>query len=93
MNCELPDVQAGFSKDRGSSDQVANIYWIIEKARDSRKKRLILVSLKRLRLTLSEEIFRPSNFLIILHLWLVFSIHLTIVNTEFILVIIVHFVI
>ena len=34
MNCELPDVQAGFRKDRGTRDQIANIYWIIEKARE-----------------------------------------------------------
>ena len=34
MNCELPDVQAGFIKDRGTRDQVANIHWIIEKARE-----------------------------------------------------------
>ena len=33
MNCELPDVQAGFRKDRGTRDQIANIYWIIEKTR------------------------------------------------------------
>ena len=31
MNCELPDVQAGFRKDRGTRDQIANICWIIEK--------------------------------------------------------------
>ena len=37
MNCELPDVQAGFRKGRGTRDQIANICWIIEKARDSRK--------------------------------------------------------
>ena len=34
---ELPDVQAGFRKGRGIRDQIANIRWIIEKARDSRK--------------------------------------------------------
>ena len=34
MNCELPHVQAGFRKGRGSIDQIANIQWIIEKARD-----------------------------------------------------------
>ena len=34
MNQELPDVQAGFRKDRGTSDQIANIRWIIEKARE-----------------------------------------------------------
>ena len=33
MNCELPDVQAGFRKGRGTRDQIANIYWIIERAR------------------------------------------------------------
>ena len=32
MNCELPDVQAGFRKGRGSRDQISNIHWIIEKA-------------------------------------------------------------
>ena len=33
-NQELPDVQAGFRKGRGTSNQIANIYWIIEKARE-----------------------------------------------------------
>ena len=33
MNLELPDVQAGFGKGRGTRDQIANIYWTIEKAR------------------------------------------------------------
>ena len=33
VNCELPDVQAGFRKGRGTGDQIANICWIIEKAR------------------------------------------------------------
>ena len=37
VNCELPDVQARFRKGRGTRDQIANICWIIEKARDSRK--------------------------------------------------------
>ena len=32
MNCELPDVQAGFRKGRGTRNQIANIRWIIEKA-------------------------------------------------------------
>ena len=32
-NCELPDVQAGFRKGRQTKDQIANIHWIIEKAR------------------------------------------------------------
>ena len=34
MNRELPDVQAGFRKGRGTRDQIANIRWIIEKARE-----------------------------------------------------------
>ena len=37
MNHELPDVQAGFRKSRGTRDQIANIYWIIEKAKEFRK--------------------------------------------------------
>ena len=34
MNCELPDVQAGFRKGRGTTDQISNIRWIMEKARE-----------------------------------------------------------
>ena len=37
MNCELPDVQASFRKDRRTRDQIANIGWIIEKARAFQK--------------------------------------------------------
>ena len=37
MNQELPDVQAGFRKGRGTRDQIANIRWIIEKAREFQK--------------------------------------------------------
>ena len=37
MNCELPDVQAEFIKDRGTRDQIVNIRWIIEKARKFQK--------------------------------------------------------
>ena len=37
VNHELPDVQAGFRKGRGTRDQIANIYWIIEKAREFQK--------------------------------------------------------
>ena len=37
MNHELPDVQAGFRKGRGTREQIANTHWIIEKAKDSRK--------------------------------------------------------
>ena len=37
MNLELPDVQAGFRKGRGTRDQIANIRWIIEKSREFQK--------------------------------------------------------
>ena len=37
VNCELPDVQAGFRKGRETRDQIANICWIIEKAREFQK--------------------------------------------------------
>ena len=37
VNCELPDVQAGFRKGRGTRDQIANIRWIIEKSREFQK--------------------------------------------------------
>ena len=38
MNRELPDIQAGFRKGRGTRDQIANIRWIIKKARELQKK-------------------------------------------------------
>ena len=37
VNCERPDVQAGFRKGRGTRDQIANIHWIMEKAREFQK--------------------------------------------------------
>ena len=37
MNSELSDVQAGFGKGRGNRDEIANIHWIIEKAREFQK--------------------------------------------------------
>ena len=37
VNQELPDVQAGFKKGKGNRDQIANIFWIIEKAREFQK--------------------------------------------------------
>ena len=37
MNCELPDIRAGFRKGRGTRDQIANIPWIMEKAREFQK--------------------------------------------------------
>ena len=38
INCELPDVQAGFRKGRGTRGQIANIHWIIENAMEFQKK-------------------------------------------------------
>ena len=43
MNCELPDVQAGFRKCKGTRDQIANICWITKKAREFQKKYLFLL--------------------------------------------------
>ena len=40
VNRELPDVQAGLRKGRGTRDQIANIYWIIEKAIELQKKKI-----------------------------------------------------
>ena len=43
VNHDLPDVQAGFRKGRGTRDQIANIRWIMEKAREFQKKHLFLL--------------------------------------------------
>ena len=43
VNCEVPDVQAGLRKGRGTRDQIANIHWVIEKAREFQKKHLFLL--------------------------------------------------
>ena len=43
MNQELPDVQAGFRKGRGTRDQIANICWIIQKAREFQKKKICFI--------------------------------------------------
>ena len=43
VNYELPNVQAGFRKGRGTRDQIASIRWIIEKAREFQKKNLLLL--------------------------------------------------
>ena len=37
MNCEIPDIQAGFRKSKGTRDQIANIHWMIKKAREYQK--------------------------------------------------------
>ena len=44
FNQELPDVKTGFRKGRGTRDQIANIHWIIEKAREFQKKNLLLLN-------------------------------------------------
>ena len=49
LNCELPDVQGGFRKGRGTRDQIANIRWIIEKAREFQKKTSTSVPLTMLK--------------------------------------------
>ena len=43
MNCELPDVQASFTKGRGTRDQIANIHWIIKKNKRVPEKHLFLL--------------------------------------------------
>ena len=43
INCELPGVQAGFWKGTGTRDQIANIHWIIKKAREFQKNHLLLL--------------------------------------------------
>ena len=43
MNCELPDVHTGFRKGRGTIEQIANIRWIIEKAREYQKTIYLLM--------------------------------------------------
>ena len=45
VNHELPDVQAGFRKGRGTRDQIANVHWIIEKAKEFQTKTPTSVSL------------------------------------------------
>ena len=42
VNCKLTDVQAGFRKGRGTRDQIANIHWIMEKAREFQKNIYLL---------------------------------------------------
>ena len=43
VNCEIPDVQAGFRKGRGTRDQIANIRWIIKKSKRVPEKHLLLL--------------------------------------------------
>ena len=65
MNWELPDIQAGFRKNRGTRDQIANIHWIIEKARELKKKNSAsLITLKPLTLWITtncEKFLKRGN--------------------------------
>ena len=47
MNHEFPDVQAGFRKGRGTSDQIAKIHWIIEKAKEFQKTSTSLLTMPK----------------------------------------------
>ena len=47
MNHEIPDVQAGFRKGRGTKDKIANIHWIIEKAREFQKNISVLLTMPK----------------------------------------------
>ena len=47
VNRELPDVQAGFRKGRGTRDEIANIRWIIEKAREFQKNISALLTMSK----------------------------------------------
>ena len=47
VNCELPNVQAGFRKGRGTRDQIANICWIMEKAREFQKNISALLTMPK----------------------------------------------
>ena len=55
MNCELPDVQAGFRKGKGTRDQIANIHWIIKKQENSRKTSASLTELKPLTVWITKK--------------------------------------
>ena len=60
MNLELPDIQAGFRKSRGTRDQMANIQWIIEKAREFQKKQK--TKNKKQKTTMSTLLIMPKPF-------------------------------
>ena len=57
VNCELPDVQAGFRKGRGTRDQIANIHWIIEKARKFQENICFLTTLKPLTVWITKKLW------------------------------------
>ena len=47
VNCELRDIQAGFRKSTGTRDQIANIHWIMEKAREFQKNSSALLTMPK----------------------------------------------
>ena len=61
VNCEIPDVQAGFRKGRGTRDQIANILWIMKKAREFQKSiyLTLLVGTKTSTATLENSVKIP----------------------------------
>ena len=61
MNRELPDVQAGFRKSRGIGDQIANVYWIIGKAREYQKNFCFTDNVKAFWLWGSQQIVENSS--------------------------------
>ena len=60
VNQELPDVQARFRKGRGIRDQTANIHWIIEKARELKKKRNLLLDYAKAFVWITTSSFRHT---------------------------------
>ena len=64
VNQGLPDVQAGFRKGRGTRDQIANIRWIMEKARKFQKKKstsVLLTTLKPLTVWITQTVENSSR--------------------------------
>ena len=61
VNHELPDVQAGFRKGRGTRDQIANICWIIKKAREFQKNTSVLLTMPKPLLCGSQQIVENSE--------------------------------
>ena len=62
VNRELPDVQDGFRKGRGTRDQIVNIHWIIKKAREIRKTSIsVLLTTPKLRLCVSQQTVENSE--------------------------------
>ena len=61
MNREIPDVPPGFRKGRGTRDQIANICWIIKKAREFQKNTSVLLTMPKPLLCGSQQIVENSE--------------------------------